>query len=185
MLQADNDSIVARVGSRELQHKSIRCGFIRVIERVTSKQTCVGAELVIHPAGNIVLVSVLSASFKELPGVSLDRAVRFGPQRQIRLQRRIDHDLSRRGAGRRIRADDALPGVRRERLGNDRAAEELAKSFIVGEEEQLVPFYRSADGTSILISAEGRNLCQVKEISRVQCAVSKELERSSMICIAA
>src|SRR4029077_2527811 len=81
--------------------------------------------------------------------------------------------------------DQALSRIVGEGKRINRLAQELPQSFIVSEEEQFVAHDRPANGSSKLISPEGRNFRTVKEIPRVHRAVSKELERGSMQVVAA
>src|SRR5215813_3105716 len=107
MLERNNNPVVARVSACVLQLKSILSSLVGIIERITAGQRCTRADLIIHPAGRIVLASELRAAFPKLSAVSLDRPIWFGPQRQKRLQPRSNCDLPGRGASRRIRADQA------------------------------------------------------------------------------
>src|SRR5690349_20832153 len=138
MLQRDNDTIVARVSPRVFQLEGILSSLVGVIKRIAAEKRCARADLIIHPAGRIVLASELRAAFPKLPAVPLDRTIGFGPQRQKRLQPRSNCDLSGRGASWRVLANQTLPRVVRKRIRINGLAQELPQSFIVTEEEQFV-----------------------------------------------
>src|SRR5207249_2122513 len=155
VLQAQNDSLVARLQSLQLLVEHIGSRDVGAVEGVTARQRGVGAKQIVDLSGHIVLTADLARCIDELSGVSVDPAVRKREQRKILLHSWIDGDLRRRST-RRIRAENSIPGIRGECIRRLRETEKLPQSFVVGKKEQLVFLDRSSERAAELMAAEGR-----------------------------
>src|SRR5260370_15621442 len=127
----------------------VRSAGLAVVEQIGSGETVLRAEHVIHFGRDVILVCHLAAHEAEESGISIDGAVWQRVEAQIWLHTRADCHV----AGHQM----SLPGSGGQDGVDQRLAEPLAQSLIVGKNESAALDDRPASRATELISLERRN----------------------------